>query len=95
MKINDIEKVLKNLERNMSGYNYGVHFGISILENCEAIDEIKGKLSLKYSDDRFKSLQPKPVNELDLWSDVKYGFKYRVTMQQDLKSVTKRNKNYW
>ena len=72
-----MKKILRNLERNMYSHNYEAHFGIDILENCEAIDEIRRKLSLKYSDDRFDKLRPESANEIDLWSAIKYGFEYR------------------
>ncbi|GAA3965987.1 hypothetical protein [Hymenobacter antarcticus] len=77
MTVEEVKKVLKALERKMYGYNYEVHFEVQVLDNCETIDEVCRKLSVKYTDDRFCKVYPKLTNELHLWESISYGFAYR------------------
>ena len=77
MTVEEVKKVLEALERKMYGYNYEVHFGVQVIDNCETIDEVCRKLSVEYTDDRFCKVYPKLTNELYLWESISYGFTYR------------------
>ncbi|MFD2717201.1 hypothetical protein ACFST9_00640 [Hymenobacter monticola] len=77
MTVGEAKKNLKNLERNMYGYNYEAHFGLNVLDGYKSIDEIRKELSLKYSDARFCDIIPELASELDLWNSIRYGLEYR------------------
>lgn len=61
----------------MYGYNYEVHFGIELFDDCKTYQEFSVRLKSRFPTSRPEKIEPIIFDLKSFWEEINYGLQYR------------------
>src|SRR5689334_2355162 len=90
MSIDDVKVSLYKLGQLMYGYNYEVHFGIELFNNCKEYEDFSNRLKSIFPTSQPASVKLVPLDLQSFWEAINYGLQYRGDDVSGLKLTDKK-----
>jgi len=77
ISFDDLNAVLRKLQRVLRGNNYVVTLGVEVFNNCDHLEEVKLRIKNTFPHSKPESVVPVPMTQDEFWEDIENGLEYR------------------